>query len=373
MGVNRPLRVLMTADTIGGVWTYVVDLARILDARGVEIVLATMGAALRPDQRAQLASLPRVTLHESTWRLEWMDDPWEDVQRAGDWLLGLEHRYRPGVVHLNQYAFGALPFATPTLLVAHSCVLSWWRAVLREPAPASWETYHRKVQQGLARAGLVAAPSRAMLQSLVDNYGPLPAGLVLFNGRSPNLFKPGAKEPYIFAAGRFWDAAKNLAALQAVAPRVSWPVRVAGSTSHPSGSIVQPTGVEAMGELRPVALARQLAKASIYALPARYEPFGLSVLEAALSGCALVLGDVPSLREIWGPAALYVQPDDHEALRATLARLIDDAGEREQLGDAARRRATNFTPERMADGYLQAYAMLQPSFAPLARKELQCA
>ncbi len=32
-------------------------------------------------------------------------------------------------------------------------------------------------------------------------------------------------------------------------------------------------------------------------LPARYEPFGLSVLEAALSGCALVLGDIPSLRE----------------------------------------------------------------------------
>ena len=37
------------------------------------------------------------------------------------------------------------------------------------------------------------------------------------------------------------------------------------------------------------------ARAGIYALPAVYEPFGLSVLEAALSGCALVLGDIPSL------------------------------------------------------------------------------
>jgi glycogen synthase len=373
MGVNRPLRVLMTADTIGGVWTYVVDLARTLDARGVEIALATMGAPLRPDQRAQLAGLQRVMVHESTWRLEWMDDPWNDVQRAGDWLLGLERRYNPNLVHLNQYTFGALPFAAPTLLVAHSCVLSWWQAVLGEPAPPSWDTYRRKVQQGLARAGLVAAPSRAMLQSLVENYGPLPAGLALANGRSPHLFKPGAKEPFIFAAGRFWDAAKNLAALQAVAPRLAWPVRVAGSTSHPSGSVLQPTGVEAMGELRPVALAQQLAKASIYALPARYEPFGLSVLEAALSGCALVLGDLPSLREIWGAAALYVAADDHDALQATLARLIGDAAERERLGLAARQRATNFTPERMTDAYVQAYAMLQPAFAALARKELQCA
>jgi glycogen synthase len=55
------------------------------------------------------------------------------------------------------------------------------------------------------------------------------------------------------------------------------------------------------------------ARASIYALPARYEPFGLSALEAALSGCALILGDIPSLREVWLEAAPYVSPDDESA------------------------------------------------------------
>jgi glycosyltransferase involved in cell wall biosynthesis len=121
-------------------------------------------------------------------------------------------------------------------------------------------------------------------------------------------------------------------------------------------------------------MAREMAEASIYALPARYEPFGLSVLEAALSGCALVLGDIPSLREIWGPAALYVPPDDHAALRTALRRLIDDPAERTGLGAAARSRGLHFSTPRMTEAYLAAYAMLQPAFAAAtATEEMQCA
>jgi glycogen synthase len=372
MAASRP-RVLMTADTIGGVWTYAVELVHALERRGVQVALATMGGPVQPHQRAQLAGLQWLTLHESTFRLEWMEHPWADVARAGEWLLALERHLQPDLVHLNQFSFGALPFRTPTLLVAHSCVLSWWRAVHGDAAPASWDHYRRQVQQGLAGAGLIAAPSRAMLQSLVQNYVPVPVGLVLANGRSRGWFRPEAKQPCIVAAGRLWDEAKNLAALQAVAPRLPWPVRVAGSTTRPEGGTVQPAGIACLGELRPGALARELGSAAIYALPARYEPFGLSVLEAALSGCALVLGDIASLREIWGPAARYVPPDDHEALRQALLRLIEQPAERQRLAAAARARAMRFTAERMADSTLDAYAMLQPRFAVRARKELQCA
>ena len=39
---------------------------------------------------------------------------------------------------------------------------------------------------------------------------------------------------------------------------------------------------------------------------ALYEPFGLAVLEAAQAGCALVLSDIPTFRELWDGAALFV-------------------------------------------------------------------
>jgi glycogen synthase len=373
MDASRGQRVLVTADTVGGVWTYALELAAVLQRRGVSVALATMGAPLSPTQRAQAASLRPLEIYESSYKLEWMQDAWDDVDRAGDWLLRIEREFRPDVVHLNQLAFGALPFVAPTLLVAHSCVLSWWQAVHRREAPPEWDEYRRRVQRGLTAATLVAAPTRAMLQTLVRNYGYAHAALVLCNGRSAALFRTGAKRACILAAGRLWDAGKNLGALQAVAAQLPWPVHLAGSAAHPDGGSAPAFSVCCLGELSSGELARHLSAAAIYALPARYEPFGLSVLEAALSGCALVLGDIPSLREIWGAAALYVDPDDHRALEATLRRLIGDPLERARRGEAARTRALHFTPERMADAYLAAYAMLHPAFASRPAKELQCA
>jgi glycosyltransferase involved in cell wall biosynthesis len=101
-----------------------------------------------------------------------------------------------------------------------------------------------------------------------------------------------------------------------------------------------------------------LRRAAMFALPARYEPFGLSALEAGLAGCALVLGDIPSLREVWHDAAIFVPPDQPEALEATLLDLIADAPRRWSLAYTARVRAQQFTPERMAQGYMTLYRQL---------------
>ncbi|MBL0419964.1 glycosyltransferase family 4 protein [Ramlibacter sp. AW1] len=363
------LSVLMTADTVGGVWTYALELAQGLGRRGWRVHLATMGAPLSPHQRAQAARVPRLKLHESSHKLEWMPDPWDDLERAARWLLALEAEIQPQVVHLNQYVFGALPFHAPTLLVAHSCVSSWWRAVRREDAPPAWDRYRDCVSRGLAGATLVAAPTRAMLNAVQRHYGTGADGLVLPNGRDPALFQPATKQGFVLAAGRLWDPAKNLAALEAVAPGLPWPVRVAGACTGPDGTVQAPTWVQALGQLPPFELARQMGRASIYAFPARYEPFGLSILEAALSGCALVLGDLDSLREIWGDAALYVPPDDHLALRDTLVRLIVDADLRAALAQAAYERAQHFDPERMTQATLSAYGRLPALKAKARRKE----
>lgn len=371
MGGKRAPRVLLTADTVGGVWTYAVELARELDARGVRVAIASMGAPIAPHQRAALAGCAQVVLFESRFRLEWMQEPWDDVDAAGEWLLALERDLRPDLVHLNQYAFGALPFRAPKLVVAHSCVASWWRAVHGEAAPPSWDAYRLRVRQGLQGAACVAAPTTAMLESTGREYGWSGDGLVLSNGCVPQAFAPAPKQPRILAAGRFWDAAKNLQALQHAAAGLAWPVCIAGSAVHPDGGAVQPEGVQVLGELPRAELARAMAEAAIYALPARYEPFGLSVLEAALSGCALVLGDIASLREVWGSAARYVPPDDSKALHRALADLIASPDERARLAAAAQARAQRYTASAMADAYLACYAGLAPQFA--RAEELACA
>ncbi len=367
----RPLlRVLMTADTIGGVWTYAVDLARGLAANGVQTILATMGAPASRDQRAELAALgDAVELHESDFKLEWMDDPWSDVTAAGDWLLSLEHQYQPDLIHLNGYAHGALPFHAPKLVVAHSCVISWWRAVKNTPPPPTCARYHTAVRLGLDQAQMIVAPSHAMLASLHRNYGFSCEARVIYNGRDsasaglPRELSPTLpKQPFILSVGRLWDEAKNAATLATAAAQLPWPVRIAGATRAPHGSssAFNPSypNVEFLGHRSSAELNHEYARASIYALPARYEPFGLSALEAAQRGCALVLGDIPSLREIWSGAASFVPPHDARALHDELADLIDDPCRLQALGTLARRRATRFRVDQMTDSYLTAYAAL---------------
>jgi glycosyltransferase involved in cell wall biosynthesis len=107
-----------------------------------------------------------------------------------------------------------------------------------------------------------------------------------------------------------------------------------------------------LGSLPECEVLQWFSRATVFAEPARYEPFGLAALEAALSGCALVLGDIPSLREVWGNAATFVSPEDPDALAAAVNALLDDPARASQ---AARARAARYTPIAMGGGYVDAY------------------
>jgi glycogen(starch) synthase len=75
-------------------------------------------------------------------------------------------------VHLNNFAHGNLPWKKPVVMMVHSCVLSWWKAVKKEQAPENWSNYRELVCRGLQAADLVIAPSAAMLKEAAELYGP---------------------------------------------------------------------------------------------------------------------------------------------------------------------------------------------------------
>jgi glycosyltransferase involved in cell wall biosynthesis len=358
MGVGR---VLMTADGVGGVWTYALDLACGLRVHGITVTIATMGPRLSVDQHGE-AARRGIDVREGDFALEWMDDPWTDVDAAAGWLLALEDECRPDVVHLNGYCHGMLPWRAPVVVAAHSCVGSWWRDVHGRAAPSSWDTYRERVRVGLAGGASVVAPTRAMLEALQREYGAVADGRVIPNGRSRPHPRPHSHDPIIFSAGRIWDQAKNIDALCRAAARLRWPVCVAGDSVRTDCQSIG--GVRYLGRLSQEEMHEWFARASIYVLPARYEPFGLSVLEAASAGCALVLGDIPSLRENWDGAAAFVDPDDQDALVHAMDELIDQAALRRDMAARAHERSRGFTVERMAS----TYAALYEEIAALSEK-----
>lgn len=366
MGRAFPRRVLMTTDAVGGVWDYALELAGGLARLGTATALAVTGPAPDATRTAAARAIPGITLHAMPGRLEWMPGADDDLAEAGQRLLDLEAVIAPDVVHVNGFAHAALPFGAPVLCAAHSCVRSWWRAVHGEDAPATWRAYSNRVRSGLHAAAITVVPTAALLSELSVLYGPLPRARVVHNGRDPARFAPLPKEPIVLAAGRVWDEGKNIATLDAVAAGLPWTVAVAGDTCGPDGRERPLRNALALGRQPPEEMARWFGRAAVFAHPARYEPFGLAPLEAALSGCALVLGDIPALRELWNGAALFVPPDDRSALANALKRLCTDANRR---GDAARRarlRARRYTAGRMAGDYRRAYLSLLRVDAALA-------
>jgi glycogen(starch) synthase len=330
------MKILMTSDTVGGVWSYAVDLADALASRGVETHLATMGRL--PDD-AQRASVER--LHTSAYRLEWEDDPWEDVDRAGAWLLDLADDLKPDLVHLNGFAHGCLRWPAPVVVAAHSDVVSWWWAVHGEEPPERYNPYRSAVEGGLRAADAVVAPTRSALRDLRLHYRFDRPRFVVPNSRAVGPYE-GAKEPFVLGLGRFWDEAKNIGALERARAGSPWPIVIAGDGTP-------------LGKLDASGVASLLERAAIFASPAHYEPFGLAILEAAVAGCALVLADLPSLREVWGDAALFAQAGDDGAFVSALLRVERDGALRRDLARRAQRRARRFSPERTRDGYLAVY------------------
>ena len=356
------MRIVMTTDSAGGVWAYTMELCKALEPHGHEIVLACMGGSPCAEDRLSANRLPNVTLKDSRFRLEWMEEPWDDLQRASQWLLSLLQSSRADLLHLNCY--GPLPAAcdVPVLLVTHSCVHSWWRATHGEDPGPEWTRYRQTVIRALSSADRIIAPTDAILAAISSCYPEANvAGRtgVIHNGIA-GVDLPATREyaePFVLCVGRLWDEGKNLQQVAAVAPDLGCPVVIAGAGAlH---GMASPTGVVMLGALPRNELASCYRRAAIFAHPARYEPFGLAVLEAASSGCPLVLGDIPSLRELWEGAARFVAPGDEQGWRATLRELLDDPAARRRLGESARARAARYPETAMAAAYSEQYRNLK--------------
>jgi glycosyltransferase involved in cell wall biosynthesis len=361
------MHILVTADTIGGVWTYTRELVTGLAARGIRITLVSFGGVPEEAQRAWLEGLAGVTYLPTGFSLEWMEDAAGEISDSARYLRNVIQERRPDLLHLSQYCYGSLDVSQPKVVVAHSDVMSWSQTVQRALPDDAWAAWYRKtVGEGLAGADVVVAPSRWMLDRIEDIYGQQPNSRVVYNGRTPGLFDPRAdKQDYAASVGRLWDEGKQWQLLMQLTD-VPLPILLAGATAlageQADESIAGRTGgagTQFKGHLSEGEMRELLSRAAIYIATSKYEPFGLAPLEAALSGCAILANDIPSLREIWGDAACYFRKDDAESLGEKLAALHGDRELCAKYASRAYERARQrYTAERMVDEYLQIYSAL---------------
>ncbi|MCT7377414.1 glycosyltransferase family 4 protein [Chelativorans sp. EGI FJ00035] len=343
----------MTVDAVGGVWRYAMGLARALAPYGVSIVFVGLGPAPTAEQRAEAQVLGE---------LVWLDVPldWTCRQEAEldvlpELLRHLADEHQIDLVHLNLPSQACdLKIDVPTLVVSHSCLPTWWRTMRRAPLPDEWQWHLARNKSGFERADGIVAPSRSHARSLEKCYGELP-GLAVVPNALAVAPEPGPKEEFAFAAARWWDESKNGEILDIAARQESWPLLMAGPLSSPDGQHFMPEHAYYCGELSNREVLEHMQRAAVVVSPSLYEPFGLVALEAAHAGCALVLSDIPTYRELWADAALFFDPNDAASLAAALERLAADKALQRDLAMQASERAGHFTPKAQAEAMMALY------------------
>ena len=361
-------RILMTTDSLGGIWTYGLDLGRGLSELGHAVTLAVLGPTL-DDGRWVQAEAAGFRVVDTGHPPEWLAVDAAAVAATARAVARLAAESGADLVHLNHPALAAAAaFPCRTVGVAHSCVATWWDAVRGTPLPPDFAWRTALVADGYRALDRLIAPSHAFAAATARRYGLPRPPAVVHNGRAARpISRQRAAIDVVFTAGRLWDEAKGMATLDRAAARLASPILAAGPTQGPNGSACSFTTLRTLGVLGEDAVADHLAGRPLYAAPALYEPFGLAVAEAAQAGCALVLSDIPTFRELWDGAASFVPPRDADALATVLAALLADPGRREALGDAAASRAARHTPDAMVAGTLAVHDAVLGSSATRTR------
>ena len=353
------LKLLLTTDAVGGVWTYSLDLAQALaDADDVMIYLAVLGPSPTAEQLDAAAATPGLQLIDTGLPLDWLAEDPEQLRDAARILNELAIGAGVDLVQLHTPALGAIPFDVPVVGVVHSCVGSWWSTCKDGPLPDDLAWRAELVREGLRALDAVLAPTHAFAAVVRQTYGLPSLPVAVHNGRTGLGVSSGAQADVAFTAGRLWDEGKDIAAFDRAAALSSVPFRAAGPLEGPNGARVTLAHAEALGRLDEGSLKMRLGARPVFVSTARYEPFGLSVLEAAQAGCALVLTDIPTFRELWSDAALFVPVHDEHAIAAAVDQLIADPSTRAALGEAARTRSEQFTPAATAQAMLNQYRSL---------------
>lgn len=346
VGHNAP-RLLMTTDAVGGIWRYSVDLAEGLAGCGVQTVLAVLGPSASPSQRAEAEAVPGLRLVETSLPLDWTAAAPAELDRASEQLAKLAARAGVGSVHLHAPALvGAARWPAPVVAVAHSCLATWWRAVRGGPMLDDFAWRSDATRAGLLAAQALIAPTAAHAEATEAAYGPTLIGIV-HNGSRARTVPARPRRPSVLTAGRLWDAGKAVDWLDRAAPGLDVPILAAGPTRSPEGAEARFNHLRLLGALAPDALAAERAEATVFASMARYEPFGLAVLEAAQSGMALVLSDTPGFRELWDGAAIFAAEE-----AGLLPALRDALAMPKPWAARAQERARRYTVEAMAAGTL---------------------
>lgn len=271
------------------------------------------------------------------------------------------------LLHVQSTPYGAFAKKHPLVLTAHSPVLEerkFYRGLNSWKAPFAY----RLERRSLKKADRVIAVSRATHELLAEGYGVPREKLSLIpNGVDCGKFKPGVRSdpspPKILICSRL-DPRKNISvgleALSEVGRK--YEVRIIGD--GPEKPRLEALGKKLtnrahfLGRVEEAKLVDEFSTSDIFLSTSLSEGFGLSLLQAMASGCAVIASDIAAHRELVEHMKDGLVYSTKKELGENLELLMTDLVLMKRLGDAARRKALTFGWDRVAEATARLYSEL---------------
>ncbi len=354
---------------IGGVEVFSSNLMAGLRRRGHEVAIVTSHSDLDlPDE----GSHQDVPIHRMPFNKAFTDpSPVGAFVEAWRRVRAVKASFAPDIIHINFSGFDGIGVlfhlettaadAAPFLVTVHTVRHADWHEPLLERMlrEAGWVV---SVSEALKAEVAGLAPDIAERSSVIYNAVEVPALAPAPLPRpTPRLVCLGrivhdkgfdvALEALALLAPRFPRAGMVIAGDGPARPELETRARELGIADS----------VEFTGWVEPDKVFELINSATLVLLPSRRETFGLVALEAALMARPVVASRVDGLPEVVadGQTGLLVDKENPAALAGAIARLLEDAGMAERMGQAARRRARElFDFERQVDAYEDLYQRL---------------
>lgn len=170
----------------------------------------------------------------------------------------------------------------------------------------------------------------------------------------------GLDRPFVLAVGTI-EPRKNLPVLaaavdQARSQHPDLEVVIAGARGWLDVAGLDRPFVHELGAVGDTMLDALYRRALVYAMPSRYEGFGLPLIEAMARDCPVIAADASALPEVVGDGGRLVPVDDIDAWSAAISEIAGDPERRADWARRARERASHFSWASSARRHLDAYA-----------------
>ncbi len=263
--------------------------------------------------------------------------------------------------------------AYPTCRVAQRSCAAWVRSGLRWDRRPVFD-FLRAAREFLDAMRVLLPNSRAEARQIEEHFGAGRQSVVVPNAAEGAFFTPGPAAPRagVVCVGRI-EPRKNQLALVAALRECAVPLTLVGRAGRFSAAYARRCrraagpAVEFTGDLDRQAVRERLRRARVHVCPSWYETPGLASLEAALSGCRIVVTPGGCTEEYYGDLAHYVAPDDRAALRNAVLDVLERPSSNLPTDDLRARCSWQAAARATLAGYEQAMASVSaPPDPPMA-------